>query len=385
MKNKQQHLKLPSIMNKILFAATLSLLLFACGKKDEPAGNDLASLKAKRAELQTEITKIDEAIAKLDTVKELALVSVVTVKDTVFTHFIDIQGNVTTKEDIIIQPEVSGTLVMLNAKAGQKVTKGQVLARVDDGGMSQQVAQLQTQLALARTTYERQKNLWDQKIGSEIQFLQAKTNMQALQKQVNQMRAQVAKTVIRAPFTGTIDQVSVERGQVVAPSQLGLMRIVRLTDMYVETTVPETYIGKVTTGTDVQVELPSLSKTYTGKIRQVGNYINPDNRSFGIEVAVPNPDNLLRPNQVAKLKIIDYVNQSAVIVPSNVVLEDATGQKFVYIAENVQGKTATAKKIIVKPGQSANNMTEIVEGLSAGDIVVTEGANTLSNGMKLNF
>jgi RND family efflux transporter MFP subunit len=364
---------------------TLSLVLFACGKKDEPADKDLAALKAKRAELQAEITKIDEAIAKLDTIKELALVSVVTVQDTVFTHFIDIQGNVTTKEDIIIQPEVSGTLIMLNAKAGQKVTKGQVLARVDDGGMSQQVAQLQTQLALARTTYERQKNLWDQKIGSEIQFLQARTNMQALQKQVNQMRAQVDKTVIRAPFTGTIDEVNVERGQVVAPSQNGLMRIVRLTDMYVETTVPETYIGKVKNGTEVQVELPSLNKTYTGKIRQVGNYINPDNRSFGIEVAVPNPDNLLRPNQVAKLKIIDYVNQSAVIVPSNVVLEDATGQKFVFIAENVQGKTATAKKVIVKPGQSANNMTEILEGLNAGDIVVTEGANTLSNGMKLNF
>lgn len=372
-------------MRKIFLFAIFSLILFSCGKKEEPTNNDLARLKAERAKLQEQITQLDDAISKLDTIKQEALVSVVAVKDTVFTHYIDIQGNVTTKEDIIIQPEVSGTLVYLNAKAGQNVSKGQVLARVDDGGMSQQVAQLETQLALAKTTYERQKRLWDQKIGSEIQFLQAKTNMESMQKQVSQMKAQLAKTVIRAPFTGTIDQVNVERGQVVAPGASGLMRIVRLSDMYVETSIPEIYIGKVKNGTPVQVALPSLNKNYSGKIRQVGNYINPENRSFGIEVAVPNPDNMLRPNQVAKLKIVDYVNKSAAVVPSNVVQEDAKGNKFVFVATNVSGKTGTAKKVPVKVGQNSDNMTEILEGLNGGDMVVTEGVNELSEGMKINF
>jgi RND family efflux transporter MFP subunit len=199
------------------------------------------------------------------------------------------------------------------------------------------------------------------------------------------MRAQVAKTVIRAPFSGTIDEVFVERGQVVAPSPQGLMRIVNLSNMYVSTTVPETYIGKLKVGTVVDVFLTSLGKTYKGKVRQVANFINPSNRSFVIEVSVPNPDNLLRPNQVAKLKIIDYTVTNAIIVPTNVVQEDGEHNKFVFIASNVSGKKGVAKKVLVKVGKSSDNVTEILNGLSANDVIVTEGANNIADGMKLNF
>jgi RND family efflux transporter MFP subunit len=153
----------------------------------------------------------------------------------------------------------------LTVKAGQKVSKGQILGRVDDAGLSQQLASLENQYALAKTTFERQKNLWDKKIGSEIQFLNAQTQMVSAQKAVAQMRAQLAKTVIRAPFTGTIDEVFVEKGQVVAPSQQGLMRIVNLNNMYVSTTVPETYIGKLKVGTEVDVYLAALGKNYKRK------------------------------------------------------------------------------------------------------------------------
>ena len=191
--------------------------------------------------------------------------------------------------------------------------------------------------------------------------------------------------MIRAPFSGTIDEVFVEKGQVVAPSMQGLMRIVNLGNMYVSTTVPETYIGKLKQGIEVDVFLASLGKTYKGKVRQIGNFINPNNRSFGIEVSVPNPENLLRPNQVAKLKIIDYINKKAIVVPTNVIQEDAEGNKFVFTAVNATENTATAKKIIVKLGQSSDNVTEIVSGLSAKDKIVTEGANTISDGMQLNF
>ena len=379
-------------MKKIFLITTLSVLILSCGKKEETATIDTliasknaTALQAKKALIQADLAKIDEALATLDVKKEEALVSVLAVKDTVFSHYLEIQGSVNTKENILVQPEFQGTLVSLNVKAGQRVSKGQVLGKIDDAGLSQQVASLENQYALAKTTFERQKNLWNQKIGSEMQYLQAQTQMISAQRGVAQIKAQLEKTIIKAPFTGTIDEVFVEKGQVVAPSQQGLMRIVNLSNMYVSTSVPETYIGKLKVGTEVEVLLTSLGKTYKGKVRQIGNFVNPSNRSFGIEVSVPNPENLLRPNQVANLKITDYINKSAIVVPTNVIQEDGEKNKFVYTAINVSGKTGTAKKVIVKLGQSSNNVTEILSGLTAEAIIVTEGANTISDGMKLNF
>ncbi|RKS01341.1 efflux RND transporter periplasmic adaptor subunit [Flavobacterium sp. 102] len=379
-------------MKKTIILSLLAVVLYACGNKENAESVDqliktknVTALQAKKTALQGEIAKIEEALATLDVKKEEALVSVLTVKDTVFNHYLDIQGSVDTKENILVQPEFSGTLTSLTVIAGQKVSKGQILGRVDDGGISQQLASAENQYNLAKTTYERQKNLWDKKIGSEIQYLQAQTQMISAQKSVAQIKAQLSKTVIRAPFTGTIDEVFVEKGQVVAPSAQGLMRIVNLNNMFVSTTIPETYIGKLKVGTLVDVYLTSLNKTYKGKVRQIGNFINPSNRSFGIEVSVPNPDNLLRPNQVAKLKITDYVSKDAIVVPTNVIQEDGEGNKFIYTVEGSNGKTGTAKKVIVTVGKSSNNVTEILSGLAANDIIVTEGVNNISEGMKLNF
>jgi membrane fusion protein (multidrug efflux system) len=379
-------------MKKILLLITFSFILFACGNKEKNQSieklietKNVKALNEKKTELQAEIAKIEAGLATLDIKKEEALVSVATLKDTIFNHYLDIQGNVDTKENILIQPEFNGTLTSLTVKAGQRVVKGQILGRVDDAGMSQQLASMENQFALAKTTYERQKNLWDKKIGSEIQFLQAQTQMTTAQKGVAQMKAQLSKTIIRAPFTGTIDEVFVEKGQVVGPSPQGLMRIVNLSNMYVATTVPESYIGKLKMGDLVDVYLTSLGKTYKGKVRQVGNFINPNNRSFGIEVSLPNPDNLLRPNQVAKLKITDYTSKDAIVVPTGIIQEDGTGSKYVYVVEGSNGKTGTAKKVIVETGKSSDNVTEIISGLSANEIIVIEGVNTISNGMKLNF
>lgn len=379
-------------MKKIIALTALSIAFLACSKKDDNATieqlistKNVAALQAKKANLQADLSIIDEALAKLDVKKDEALVTTLTLKDTVFNHYLEVQGSVNTKENIVVQPEFSGTLTALYVKAGQRVAKGQILGKIDDAGMGQQLASIENQYALAKTTFERQKNLWDKKIGSEIQFLQAQAQMISAQKGVAQMRAQVAKTVIRAPFSGTIDDVFVERGQVVAPNPQGLMRIVNLSNMYVSTTVPETYIGKLKPGTEVDVFLTSLGKTYKGKVRQVANFINPNNRSFGIEVSVPNPDNLLRPNQVAKLKIIDYTINNAIVVPTNVVQEDGEHQKFVFIATQIKDKTGIAKKVVVKVGKSSNNVTEILSGLSANDVLVTEGVNSIAEGMKLNF
>ncbi len=379
-------------MKKIILIATFSALLFSCGKNEENANIDsliasknLVSIKAKRVELQKQLTQLDDAIAELDIKKtEEALVSVETVIDTIFSHYLEVQGNVNTKENLIIYPQFAGILNTVNVIAGQKVTKGQVLGTIDDGGLSQQLGQLENQLALAKTTFERQKRLWDQKIGSEIQYLQAQTSMVSQQKAVSQMKAQMAKTRIIAPFNGVIDELIAERGQVVGPGQ-GLMRIVNLNNMFVSTTVPESYIGKLKVGTEVSVYLASLGKSFNGKIRQVGNNINPNNRSFGIEVSVPNTDNLLRPNQVAKLKITDYTSTKAVVVPSNVIQENADGNQFVFEISSVKDKTGIAKKVMVKVGKTSDNFTEILSGLKPKTLVVGDGVKSVSEGMKLNF
>jgi len=379
-------------MKKIILFATFSVLLFSCGKKEDNtnidsliASKNVVSIKAKRAELQTQLTKLDDAISLLDIKKlEEALVSVSVVKDTVFSHYLEVQGNVDTKENLIIYPQFAGILNTVNVIAGQKVSKGQLLGTIDDGGLSQQLAQMETQMALAKTTFERQKRLWDQKIGSEIQYLQSQTNMISQQKAVSQMKAQLAKTRIIAPFSGVIDELITEKGQVVGPGQ-GLIRIVNLNNMFVSTAVPESYIGKLKVGTVVSVYLASLEKTYFGKIRQVANNINPNNRSFGIEVSVPNSENLLRPNQVVKLKIIDYTNANAVVVPSNVIQVDGNGDQFVFEATSIKDKTGIAKKVIVKVGKTSENFTEILGGLKPKTLVVGDGVNTVSEGMKLNF
>lgn len=374
-------------MKNIILILTFSILLISCGGKENMSNIDdliksknTKELQLKKSALQADITKIEAALATMNVIQEEALVSVLTLKDTVFNHYIDIQGNVDTKQNILVQPEMPGSLVELRVKTGQRVSAGQVLGRVDDGGMGQQLAQVQTQYELAKTTFDRQKRLWDQKIGSEIQFLQAQTQMTSLQKSINQIKQQWNKTLIKAPFSGVIDEIFVEKGQIVSPNPQGLMRIVNLSNMYVSTSVPETYIGKLKVGTTVDALITSIGKTYKGKVRQVGSYINPSNRSFGIEVSVPNPDNLLRPNQVAKLKIVDYSNKSAIIIPSNVIMQDAEGKKYVFVADK-----GLAKKVVIKVGLSADNTTEVISGLVSGDKIVTEGANSISEGMKLNF
>lgn len=369
--------------------------LYSCGDKstaqvDEVlATNDLKQIQEKRNEVHQEYEKLaaqmallDAAIVKLDDTKRYPLVRTLTVKDSAFTHFIEVQGNIDTNENIFIYPEYSGVLNQLNVKSGQNVSKGQVLARIDDSGMSAQVAQAQAKLALDKTTFDRQKNLWDQKIGSEIQYLQTQTAYQSQQKMVKQMQAQLAKTVIRAPFSGTIDEVIIERGQVVSPGD-ALFRIVNLGNMYVSANVPENYLGVLKLGATVEVYLNAIGKTYKGKVRQVGTFINPNNRTFSIEIALPNPDNLLRPNQVAVLKIEDYTKKDALLIPENIIIENANKEKVVYVITN-QKEPKVAQRII-QIGYTSGAMVEVKSGLQLGEIIVTDGAKSLSDGANVEI
>ena len=385
---------------KIIYSLfALSILLTSCSGGNQQSIDDiisdgnLQSIRAKRTEIVNEreiavdkIKQLDSAIALLDTVKKLPLVTIHTVSDIVFDHYVEIQGNVATKNMVVIYPEFSGILTHVYVKEGQPVTKGQLLAKIDDGGLSQQLAQLQIQVDLAKTTYERQERLWNEKIGSEIQYLQAKSSYEAQEKAIDQLKNQLSKTMVRAPFSGVIDDVITEQGSVVAPAQSQLMRIVNLRNMYIEAEVPENYITSVTKGKKVEVFFPVLNKTVHTKIRQVGNYINPNNRSFKIEVSVPNNGNLIKPNLTAKLKINDYTNNKAILIPLSIISEDSKGLQYVFVTSGKDiNNVAEAKRMTIKTGKTQGDFIEILEGISDGNSVIEEGARSVKNGQKVKI
>lgn len=380
-------------MKRIITLSFIVLVLFSCENKNSEAtiesiikSENLIEIKKKRElvhqalELKAqELAKLDEAIRNLDDDKNLPLVKINPIIESSFTHYIEIRGDVDTKENIMITPEMNGLLSQLNVKAGQKVAKGQVLGKIDDGGMSSLLAQAETQLALMKTTFERQSNLWKQKIGSEIQYLQAKTSMESQEKAVAQIKSQLAKTFIKAPFSGTIEDVKVERGQVIAPG-VELMRIVNLNDMYVKAQVPEAYLSKLKLNAYVEVTINGIEKKYQGKVRQIGNFINPNNRTFTIEISLKDPENLLRPNQVAMLKIEDYINSKAVTIPVNVVLESGDGSKMVYVIENInKNGESIVKRRKVETGYVSEQVIEVTSGLTVGEDIVVEGMRNLKD------
>ena len=428
MKSKIQ----PSIINKektmikkIFLPVAVGLSLVACKKDasddklaDLIAKKDVKGLQAYRDQQQKKIDSINAVMASVD--QNLSgfgvnlaqgFVSVKPLKLENFSHFVEIQGNVTTDQDVQVQPQLPGTL-SLYVKQGQRVAAGQVIGRVADGGIADQLKQAQIQISairaqlqqaksasdLARITYEKQASLWKQKIGSEIQYLQAKTNYESSTKQVAAVQSQVAatqkaadavaanlaKTAIRAPFSGVVDQVLQQTGQVVAPG-MPIIKLVSLGLMRVEAKVPETYISKVKTGTSVLIEFPMLNQKVNSRIRLTSNYIDPTNRTYTIQVPISNPDGLIKPNLLAKVKIEDYLNPNAIVVPSQYIYEDASYKSFVFVAKNINGKEGVAKKVYITKGEKSENSVEISQGLSKGDILITDGSKTLTDGQKIKI
>lgn len=326
-----------------------------------------------------------------------------------FVHSIEIQGNVTTDQDVMVQPQFSGTLSLF-VKKGQRVNRGQVIGRVADGGlrdqylqaqnavtsMKAQVASAQANTNLARIAYEKQAALWRQKIGSEFQYLQAKANYDAAVKSVSGLQSQVAglqraaaavnanlaKTAIVAPFSGVIDDVVTQNGQVVSPGT-NIVKLISLGMMRVEANVPETYLSKVRPGTAVKIFLPAINKTLTSNVRLVGNYIDPMTRTFKIEVPISGEGGVVKPNLLAQVQIQDYVNPNSIQIPAQYIYEDAAKRKFVFIATNARGEDAVAKKVMVNVGEKSENSVEITTGLNAGDLVILDGSKNLTDGQRI--
>ena len=380
-------------MKHIYYISLLTVLFSACSGSNEQsidaliASNNTKDIQNKKEELVNEqqalvlkIKQLDEKLESLNPDRNVPLITTLIAKSSKFMHYLELQGSVETKENLLITPEMSGILTRVYVKEGDKVFKGQLLAKIDDGGLSQQFSSAQIQADLLKTTFDRQERLWDQKIGSELQYLQAKSSYESAVESVNQVKQQLAKSNIRAPFSGVVDDVITEQGNVVAAGQTQLIRIVNLSDMYIETDVPEDYITSISNGKDVEVTFPVLGKKIEAKIRQTGNFINPANRTFKVEIAVPNKDKTIKPNLTARLKLNDYTNEEAILIPQSIISENADGKQYIYILENKEGLKATAKQLIIETGKTQGDQIEIISGLKVDDEIVKEGARSIKDG-----
>lgn len=367
---------------KNLLTFTILLLLISCGGNETPttesliAQKDIGGLEQKRSELvnqievlNKELGSVTDAIDRFDTTKKRALVTVMKLTPQMFKHKTSVQSIIKTDQNLLLQPEFMGAVASIEVAEGQLVSKGQVLIRIDDGGLADNVKLQQAQTDLAKTVFDRQKRLWDQQIGSEIEFLQAKTNYESQRNRLAQLQEQLGKAIVKAPFSGQVDDVMVEVGQVVGPGQTPLLRLVSTEKMYVEADVPETYLPSVNKGTEVIVDVPVLNTSFTSKITHRAKHISTENRTFRVTAAVDTSLDL-SPNLISTLHIYDYVNTEALLVPLSIISENAAGEEFVYAV----GPNNKAQKIFIQTGRNQDGLIEVIGGLQAGDVIIEEGA-----------
>ena len=341
-----------------------------------------SEIDAKLEELSLDLDQLNNKLSILNKDRNTPLITTITTSEQKFNHFIELQGNVKTKQNVLVYPEMPGILNKVYVKEGQKVKKDQILATIDDGGLSQQLLLLKSNEQLAKTTFERQKRLWDQQIGSEIQYLQAKTSYDSQKNATRQLIKQLGKFTIRAPFSGIIDDVFKEKGTVVAPGPgAEIFRIINLSNMYIETDVPESYISSIKKNKMVEVNFPILGRSYDSSIRQVGNFINPSNRTFRIEVGIPNLDGEIKPNLTAKLRLNDYSNSNAILIPQSIISENAKGQQFIYVVkDNKEKNQVYAERLVIETGKTNGDFIEVTKNLDANVEVILEGARSVNNG-----
>jgi RND family efflux transporter MFP subunit len=368
-------------MKPILFLSVLALAL-SCNSNVKES-QSLTDLKSKKEVLikemnriGTELKAIETAISALDTLKKVMTVTAIKAEVKAFNHYIEVQGTVKADQTIELHAEMGGTVSAILVKEGQKVTKGQVLATLDSEVIDNSILQLETQLALATTTFERQARLWKQNIGSEIQYLQAKAQKEGLENSMKSMKAQARKMKIIAPFSGVIDQIFAKTGELTSP-QMPFLRLVNLNTVYVESEITETYLKAIKKGTEVLLNFRSIGTTLEASISQVGNFINPNNRSFKTRIDLENPNNELKANLLADIKINDF-KATGIVIPSRLVQKDSNDQTFVYTIEP-NGNTHTVVKTYMTEAMNYENLSYISEGLLPTSILVDKGARLVNN------
>ncbi len=368
-------------MKKALLFITAIALIASCGSKENSDKKlvQLEELKKQQAEISLKIKDLETAIAAegkaIDNTKyKNVIITDVNLKS--FAHYLDIQGKIDAEENITISAKMPSTVTKILVKAGKQVGVGELLAELDNSTIIAGIDELKTGMQLTNTLFEKQKALWDQKIGTEVQYLQAKSQKESLDKKLATLYEQLEMTKIKSPINGTIDEVMLRIGQATAPGAPGI-RIVNMSSLKAKAEVAEPYAGRIKEGNQVKISLPDLKKEIIAKVTYSGKVINPMNRSFTVEAGLDgNLD--LHPNMLAILKIADYQNDSALVVPINTVQNSEEGQ-FVMVAKQ-NGKNIVAERRKVKQGLSYNGNVEILEGLNVGDKVITTGYQDLNQG-----
>ncbi len=355
-----------------------ALLFAACGSPDKKA--ELEALKKQQSEIREKIASLEAELAKSgEGKKEQGRdVAVTKMEPVLFRHLIEVQAKVEGDDNVMVSPETPGTISKIYVKAGDKVNVGTILAELESTVYLKSLEELQSARDFANTLYQKQKSLWDQKIGTEIQFLQAKNNLEAVEKKMATVRQQLEMTRIKSPITGTVDVVDLKPGQAFAPGMPGL-RVVNFSKLKVQAEVAEAYISKVQKGDPVEVYFPDQETTANATITYAGKVIDPINRTFRVEVNMSGKEASLHPNQVAIVRIADYASTNAIALPLAIVQNTPEGS-YLYLA--VDGK---AKKQMVKTGLNYAGKLEILEGVKAGDLVITSGYQDLADGQKINL
>tara|TARA_B100001109_G_scaffold84272_1_gene68737 strand:- start:538 stop:1710 length:1173 start_codon:yes stop_codon:yes gene_type:complete len=385
-------------MKKIIYPLSLILLFITCSQqrteisdKSLVEDNDLTELITKRTyytkqinDLSLELENINSAIDALGGTEKRQLITAFKSKKQPFEHQLEVQANIKTRQNVLIYPEFAGRLIKLKVEEGQKVKKGTLLAIIEDAGLKDQLDQIKLQLDLTKTTFERTKRLWDQKIGSEMMYLEAQTRYKAAKKQVSQIRQQLAKTKIYAPFNGVIDEIPARLGSNLIPGVTPVLRIVNLNSMFAESDVPENYLPNITKGSKATVTIPALNLVQKTQVHQTGNFISATNRTFRVEARLENPEGIIKPNLNARLSIIDYYNPEAIMIPLRVIRENANGQPYIFILSNPEKDNGyTTEKRMIVLGKSKEEMIEILEGVTIGELIADEGVSLLVSNQKV--
>ncbi len=375
-----------TIKNTIVVALAL-LAIVSCGDNNSPEAKQakLEKLKAQYAQLATDIKSLEDELANagvdLDANKKVVNVVVSELKPSTYNHFIDVQGAVDGDENTTISAKVIGTVTKVYVEPGSFVKAGQILADIDADAVKRQMDALEVNVKLATEVFEKQKSLWEQKIGSEIQFKQAKANMESLQEQLKSLKEQVQMYKITSAVNGTIDMVNIKIGQLVSPG-IPLFSIVNSNKLKIKANVSEAHASKIKEGQNVFINLPDINKQTTGKIKYSGKGINLINRTVGIDVDFKVVDDII-PNMVAELKIVDYQNNNAFVVPVNAI-QYGMDSKFVFVAVTENGKKIARKREIIV-GSTYNDIAEVTSGLQTGDKIITVGYSDLNDGDAINF
>lgn len=369
-------------MKNTYLLLALTIILAACSKEK---GNSLADKKKQLAELQTQVKTLQAEIAKLEPKKDENKVKIVTVSPIIsqsFKHFVDVQGALEAENNQFVGPQMGGAITAMTVKEGDFVKKGQVIARIESAVLKTSIQEIEVQLETAKTLYEKQKALWDQKIGTEIQFIQAKTSVEALEKRLASLNEQVKMSVVTSPLSGYVDEVRQRAGEMAMPG-MGIVRIVNFDNLKVKANVADVYAGSIKKGDAVKITFPDLGKETTARLSFVSQTVNPISRTFTVEALIPNIDKQLKPNLLAIVNINDQSKAGAVVIPQNIVQRTEQGD-VVYVAVDEGGKKI-ARGRIVKMGLNYNGQVEIVSGLQAGDLLITQGYQELVDGQLVSY